>query len=219
VNNFEIAILRMLVKTQKPVSIPYLVQGFPNNSEDFVLWAVGNLFKSGFILYPDNEKRNCIIYNRQKRKEILKIIDPLPALEAETGQSFSIHKQQAKPQLQPLLTTNRKAGSNNNNNNKRLYSLHRQSYAKIALAISILSIGSVIILGSTTPTSSVYRHFGLFGAYYHYSHSPYYNVGVYYDQFASYNVYSPKFLNTDETPAGSSVPLYLAHKSAENCNV
>jgi hypothetical protein len=217
VNNFEIAILRILVKMQKPVSIPYLVHGFPNNSEDFVLWAVGNLFKSGFILYPDNERRNCIIYNKQKRKEILKIIDPLPALEAEKGQSFSIHEQQTKPQMQPLLATNRKADSNNN---KRLYSLHSQSYyAKIALAISILSIGSVIILGSTTSTSSVYRHFGLFGAYYHHNHSPYYNVGVYYDQFASYSVYSPKFLKTDETPAGNSVLLYLPHKSAENCNV
>ena len=215
-NNFEIAILRILVKMQKPVSIPYLVQGFPNNSEDFVLWAVGNLFKSGFILYPDSEKRNCIIYNKQKRREILKIIDPLPALEAEKGQSFSIYKQQTKPQIQPLLPTNIKADSNN----KRLYSLHSQSYyAKIALAISILSIGSVIILGSTTSTSSVYRHFGLFGAYYHHNHSPYYNVGVYYDQFASYSVYSPKFLKTDETPAGNSVLLYLPHKSAENCNV
>src|SRR5919106_4346130 len=145
----------MLVKMQKPVSIPYLVQGFPNNSEDFVLWAVGNLFRSGFILYLDNEKRNCIIYNKQKRNEILKIIDPLPASEAEKRQSFSIHKQQAKPHIQPLLTTNRKVDSNNN---KRLYSLHSQSYhAKIALAMSILSIGSVIILGSTIPTSSVYR--------------------------------------------------------------
>ena len=216
-NNFEIAILRMLVKMQKPVSIPYLIQGFPNNSEDFVLWAVGNLFKSGFILYPDNEKRNCIIYNRQKRKEILKIIDPLPALEAETGQSFSIPERQAKLQHQPLITTNRNGGSNNN---RRLYCLHGQRYyAKIALAISILSIGSVIVLGSTTPTSSVYRHFGLFGAYYHHNYSPSYNVGMYYDQFASYSVYSPKFLKTDDTTAGSSVLLYLPHKSAENCNV
>ncbi|MFL6317736.1 MAG: hypothetical protein ACJ73C_13520, partial [Nitrososphaeraceae archaeon] len=106
------------------------------------------------------------------------------------------------------------------NNNKRLYSLHRQIYhAKIALAVSILSIGSVIILGSTTPTSSVYRHFGLIGAYYHHNYSPYYNVGVYYDQFASYSVYSPKFLKTDETTADNSVLLYLPHKSAENCNV
>ena len=206
-NNFEIAILRMLVKMQKPVSILYLVRGFPNDSEDFVLWAVGNLLKSGFILYPDNEKRNCIIYNKQKRKEILKIIDPLPASEAEIGQSLSIHKQQAKPQQQPALTTNRKVGSNN----KRLYSLHRQSYhARIALTISILSIGSVIILGSTTPTSSVYQHFGLFGASYRHSYSP---VVVYYDQFG---VYSPK---TDETNAGNRVLLYLPHKSVENCNV
>ena len=209
-NNFEIAILRMLVKMQKPVSILYLVQGFPNDSEDFVLWAVGNLLKSGFILYPDNEKRNYVIYNKQKRKEILKIIDPLPASEAEIGQSLSIHKQQ------PLLATNRKAGSNN----KRLYSLHRQSYhATIALTISILSIGSVIILGSTTPTSSVYQHFGLLGAYYRHNYSPYYNLGVYYDQFGSYSVYSPKFLKTDETTAGNIVLLYLPHKSVENCNV
>ena len=206
----------MLVKMQKPVSIIYLVQGFPNDSEDFVLWAVGNLLKSGFILYPDNENRNYVLYNKQKRKEILKIIDPLPASEAEIGQPLSIHKQQAKPQQQPLLATNRKAGSNN----KRLYSSHRQSYhATIALTISILSIGSVIILGSTTPTSSVYQHFGLLGAYYRHNYFPYYNLGVYYEQFGSYSVYSPKFLKTDGTTAGNIVLLYLPHKSVENCNV
>lgn len=216
-NNFEIAILRMLIKMQKPVSISYLVQGFPNNSEDFVLWAVGNLLKSGFVLYPNSEKRNCIIYNKQKRKEILKIIDPLPASEVETGQSFSINEQQAKPQQQPLLTTNRKGGTNYN---KRLCSLHRQSYyARVALAISILSIGSVIILGNTTPTSSVYRHFGLFNAYYHHDYFPLYNVEVYYDHFASSSVYSANLLKTHQAIAGTTVLLYLPHESAENCNV
>jgi hypothetical protein len=217
VNNFEIAILRKLVKMQKPVSLSYLVQGFPNNSEDFVLWAVGNLLKSGFVLYPYSEKRNCIIYNKRKRKEILKILDPLPTLEVETGQSFSIREQHAKPQQLPLLTNNRKGSTNYN---ERLYSLHRQShYARIVLAISVLSIGSVIILGSTTPTSSVYPHFGLFSAYYHHNYSPLYNVRVYYDQFAGYGVYSAKLLKTDHPTESNTVFLYLPHESAKNCNV
>src|SRR5918912_4424374 len=141
VNSFEIAILRILVKMQKPVSIPFLVEGFPNNSEDFVLWAIGNLLKSGFISYLVNQKRDCIIYNKAKRKEILKIIDPLPDLGTDTEGLSSIPNQELNEQ-KPILATDRKISSSN----RRLYSLHKQHYrAKIALTISILSIGSVII--------------------------------------------------------------------------
>jgi hypothetical protein len=215
VNSFEIAILRILVKMQKPVSIPFLVEGFPNNSEDFVLWAIGNLLKSGFISYLDNQKRDCIIYNKQRRKEILKIIDPLPDLETEPGQLFSIPKQELKEQ-KPVLTTDRRRGTSN----KRLYSLHKHPYhTRIALAISILSIGSVIILGSMTPTSSIYRHLGLLGAYYHHNYYPSYNMAVYYDQLGNHSLYNPKFLKTEEITSGNSILLYLPHESSQSCNV
>ena len=215
VNSFEVAILRMLVKMQKPVSIPYLVEGFPNNSEGFVLWAIGNLLNSGFISYPYNEKRDYIIYNKDKRKEILKIIDPLPDQETETGQLSSVPKQEVKQQ--PVLTTERKK----NSNEKRWYYMHKlHCPAKIVLGMSILFIGIVIIFGSTTPTSNVYRHFGLFGAYYyHHNYYPFYSMGIYYDPLTNHSFYNPQYLKTDETTVGNSMLLYLPHKSSNNCNV
>jgi len=218
VNNFEIAILRMLIKMQKPVSIPYLVEGFPNNSEDFVLWAIDNLLKSGFISYLDNQERNCIMYNKQKRKEILKIIDPLPDLGTERGQFYSIPENELKEQ-KPVLTVDIKKG--NDNNKKQLYRLQkRRYYVRIALSISLLSIGSVIILGSMTPTSSIYRHFSLLSAYYHHDYYPAYNIAVFYGQFTnhSHSLYNTKFLKTEEIAPDNNVLLYLT-QSSQKCNV
>ena len=213
-NSFEIAILRMLVKMQKPVSIAYLVEGFPNNSEDFVLWAIANLLKSGFISYSYNEKRDYIIYNKEKRKEILKIIDPLPDLGIEQEHLFSVPKQEVKQQ--PILTTDRKK----NSNNKSWYYMHKQHYpAKIGLGMSILAIVVVIIFGSTTPTSNVYRHFGLFDAYYYHNYNPSYSMGVYYDPLTNHSFFNSQYLKTDESPAGNSMLLYIPHKSSNNCNV
>jgi hypothetical protein len=219
VNNFEIAILRMLIKMQKPVSIPYLVEGFPNNSEDFVLWAIDNLLKSGFISYLDNQGRNCIMYNKQKRKEILKIIDPLPDLGTERGQFYSMPEHELKEQ-KPVLTADTKKG--NDNNKKQLYRLQKHRYyVRIALTISILSIGSVIILGSMTPTSSIYRHFGLLSAYYyHHNYYPAYNIAVFYGQLAnhSHSLYNTKFLKAEEITPDNNVILYLT-QSLQKCNV
>ena len=218
-NSFEIAILRMLVKMQKPVSIPYLAEGFPNNSEDFVLWAIDNLLKSGFISYLDNQKRDRIMYNKQKRKEILKIIDPLPDLGAERGQFYSIPERELKEQ-KPVLTTDRKKG---NDNNKELYCLQKQRYhVRIALAASLLSIGSLIILGSMTPTSSIYRHFGLLSAYYyHHDYYPSYNVAVFYGQLAnhSHSLSNTKFLKTEEIAPDNNVLLLYLAQSSQKCNV
>ena len=217
-NCFETAILRMLVKMQNPVSIPYLVEGFPNNSEDFVLWAIDNLFKSGFISYIDNQKRDRIMYNKQKRKEILKIIDPLPDLGRERGQFYSIPEHELKEQ-QPVLTTERKKG---NDNNKESYCLQKQRYhVRIALAISLLSIGSMIILSSMTPTSSIHRHFGLLSAYYyHHDYYPSYSVAVFYGQLVnhSHSLYNTKFLKTEEIVPDNNVLLYLT-QSSQKCNV
>ena len=217
-NSFEIVILRMLVKMQKPVSISYLVEGFPNNSEDFVLWAIDNLLKLGFISYLDNQKRDRIMYNKQKRKEILKIIDPLPDLGTEKGQFYTTPEHELKEQ-KPILTTNRKKG---NDNNKELYCLQEHRYhVRIALVISLISIGSVIIFGSMTSTSSIYQHFGLLSAYYyHHDYYPSYNVAVFYGQLTnhSHSLYNTKFSKTEEIAPDNNVLLYLT-QSSQKCNV
>ena len=216
-NSFEIAILRMLVKMQKPVSIPYLVEGFPNNSEDFVLWAIASLLKSGFISYPYSGKRDYLVYNKEKRKDILKIIDPLPELETEAGKLLSIPKQQVnKQQRQPISTTVRKS----NSDNTRWYYIQKQHYpAKVALGISIVAIGIVIMFSSTAPTSNVYRHFGLLGAhYYHHNYYPFNSVG-FNPSTNNTTIYYAQYLKIEDTTAGSSMLFYLPYKSLSKCNV
>ena len=80
-NRFEIATLRILFKTQNPIPISRLVDGFPSDYEDSVLEAITNLFTLGYILYPDVEKPGSVTYNKVKGSEILKIMNPpLPEL-------------------------------------------------------------------------------------------------------------------------------------------
>jgi hypothetical protein len=158
------------------------------------------------------------MYTKQKRKEILKIVDPLPDLGAERGQFYSIPEQELKEQKH-VLTTDGKKG---NDSNKELYCLQKHRYhVRIALTISLLSIGSVIILGSMTPTSSIYRHFSLLSAYYyHHDYYPSYNIAVFYGQLEnhSYSIYNTKPLKTEEIAPDNNVLLYLT-QSLQNCNV
>ena len=216
-NSFELAILRILVKIQKPVSIPYLVQGFPNNSEDFVLRAITSLLNLGFISYSYGEKIDYLMYKKEKRKEILKIIDPLPELETETCELFPIPIAQIRPQQrQPIPLPYTPRGYNN----RRHWLREQRSDTKIAIGTSILALGLVIMLGSTPPTSNVYRNFGLVGAhYYHHDYFPLYNVGVYYNQLTNSTLYIAQNLSTEETRTGTSILLYLPHKSLDKCNV
>ena len=92
-NRFEIAILRIVFKNQNPVSISSIVKGFPSGSEDSVLEAVSNLFELSYVFYLDPERLGKVTYNRAKRGEILKIIDPplfeLPDPKAAVNQAAS----------------------------------------------------------------------------------------------------------------------------------
>ena len=79
-NTFEIAILRILIKKNRhPIPIHSLIEGFPDGSENHVVFAISNLKNSRFVSvltgYPKEEE--YIIFNLDKKDEILKIIDPL----------------------------------------------------------------------------------------------------------------------------------------------
>jgi hypothetical protein len=79
-NSYEIAILRILVKKNlQPIAIHNLIEGFPDGSEDKVNDAISNLENSELIRilsgFPVEEK--YVIYNQDKKQDILKIIDPL----------------------------------------------------------------------------------------------------------------------------------------------
>ena len=79
-NRFEISILRILAKKQNAIRISSLIEGFPDYYIDSVLQAISNLNYQGYISFfnDNNSSEVRVLLNKDKRKEVLKIIDPLP---------------------------------------------------------------------------------------------------------------------------------------------
>jgi hypothetical protein len=75
VNTFEVAVLRILIKRQQPLKLSILVRGFPDDGEDSVLSAVSTLRLHGYIMISDYQPNGYVSINRERRKEILKIVD------------------------------------------------------------------------------------------------------------------------------------------------
>jgi hypothetical protein len=88
VDIYEIAVLRILVKKHNPMKVSNLVNGFPDNSEDNVLQAVSNLHFLGYISIYDSFPQH-ISLTKDMRKEVLKIVDPIPNTDRQTKQYFS----------------------------------------------------------------------------------------------------------------------------------
>ena len=74
-NIFEIAVLRVLIKRQQPMKLSILVSGFPDDSEDNVLSAISSLKLRGYLVFDDYQPNGYISINRERRKEILQIVD------------------------------------------------------------------------------------------------------------------------------------------------
>jgi hypothetical protein len=74
-NVFEIAVLRVLIKRQQPMKLSILVSGFPDDSEDNVLSAISSLKLRGYLVFDDYQPNGYISINRERRKEILQIVD------------------------------------------------------------------------------------------------------------------------------------------------
>lgn len=74
-NTFEVAVLRVLIKRQQPLKLSTLVSGFPNDSEDNVLSAVSSLKLQGYLVLDDYQPNGYVSINRERRKEILQIVD------------------------------------------------------------------------------------------------------------------------------------------------
>ena len=74
-NTFEVAVLRVLIKRQQPLKLSTLVSGFPDDSEDNVLSAVSSLKLQGYLLLDDYQPNGYVSVNRERRKEILQIVD------------------------------------------------------------------------------------------------------------------------------------------------
>ena len=206
-NNFEIAVMRILIKRHKPVSISYITEGFPDDSEDFVLEAIGNLFKSGYILYPYLEKKDHITYNNEKRKEIVKILDPFPHIVLDTGELPDNNQK-----MKHALSVNEKKTSNNPQWQHHI-SIHRHG-SKIALVISVLVIGIVSIFSSTISTADVYQNIVLLGS--HYNHNVPHATGVFVKLRGNHVLYNPQVWSTE---AYTNTKVLLLSDSVQNCNV
>lgn len=75
-NSFEVAVLRILVKRQQqPLKLSSLVSGFPDDCEDSVLSAISSLRLQGYILLDDYQPNGYVSINRERRKEILHIVN------------------------------------------------------------------------------------------------------------------------------------------------
>lgn len=74
-NTFEVAILRILIKRQRPIKLSTLVSGFPDDCEDGVLSAISELKADGYIHIDDYRPNGYISINSERRKEALQIVD------------------------------------------------------------------------------------------------------------------------------------------------
>jgi hypothetical protein len=75
VNTFEVAVLRVLIKRQQPLKLSTLINGFPDDAEDNVLSAVSSLKHCGYLVLDDYQPNGYVSVNRERRKEILQIVD------------------------------------------------------------------------------------------------------------------------------------------------
>jgi hypothetical protein len=140
VNTFEVAVLRVLIKRQQPLKLSTLVSGFPDDCEDSVLSAVSSLELHGYVLLDDYQPNGYVSINRERRKEVLHIVDS------------DIYSHQLEAQ-----NTVEKSGSP---------SEEKKGFAKVAarypisqgiraIAISsLLVFGLISVLGISTPTTS-----------------------------------------------------------------
>jgi hypothetical protein len=153
VNTFEVAVLRILIKRQQPLKLSTLVSGFPDDCEDNVLSAVSSLKLHGFVALDDYQPNGDVSINRERRKEILQIVD---------SDIYSHDIVQA-----PHTNEN----SNNDSNSIResflhIITRHQNSQVIRAMAISsLLIVGIISAIGISMPATSPDTEFV---AYYQY---------------------------------------------------
>lgn len=133
--------LRILIKRQQPLKLSTLVSGFPDDCEDSVLSAISSLRLHRYILLDDYQLNGYISINRERRKEILQIVDSniyLHKLEApHTIENYNSIPIKEKKSFGQIITR---------------YPIS-QTIRTIAVS-SLIIVGLVIALGSSMPTTS-----------------------------------------------------------------
>jgi hypothetical protein len=140
VDTFEVAVLRVLIKRQQPLKLSTLVSGFPDDSEDNVLSAVSNLKFQGYLVLDDYQPNGYVSINRERRKEILQIVDS--DIRLHKFQSPHVKEKDGVPipgKKSPLQVTAR----------------HLNTRGIRAVAVSsLLIIGLVSAIGFSLPTAT-----------------------------------------------------------------
>ncbi len=101
---FELAILRILVKRQNAIRISLLIDGFPDNSRADVLLAISRLNNLGFIILSNHYPDEDICLRKDKKKDVLAMMDPLTYLPDRPDEDQKSHHPGKKSEriLNPL---------------------------------------------------------------------------------------------------------------------
>lgn len=188
-NKFEISILRILAKKHNPMRISSLIEGFPDYHIDNILLAILNLSYQGYILFSDhnNTPEVRIFLNNDRRKEVLKIIDPLPSsrsiveanilMDAERAKNtdnnnnnFYYQNSNSKNSLNKYSNTKNKKSMNRfleaiknkllSDNNQQEYTSKDKTSNVQPLILKSLATLSLIVLGFMMSTLSVVEFVG-----------------------------------------------------------
>jgi hypothetical protein len=135
---FEVAVLRVLIKRQQPLKLSTLVSGFPDDAEDDVLSAVSALKLCGYLVLDDYQPNGYVSVNRERRKEILRIV------------GSDIHSDKFEgpytKEEDSILVPGKKSPP------PRIVSRHKISPGNKAIAISsLLIVGLVSTIGISIP--------------------------------------------------------------------
>lgn len=75
-NDYEIAILRILVKRGDMMKVQEVIDGFPDNSKDDVALAISKLIAEGYVSQTEVLPNSFLAVKKEKRKEVLRLVSP-----------------------------------------------------------------------------------------------------------------------------------------------
>jgi hypothetical protein len=78
-NQYELAILRILLKSSAPLSKSKVINGFPDDSSDFVLSAISDLKQENFIVANyEGSSNETLELAKERKKDVLALIRSEP---------------------------------------------------------------------------------------------------------------------------------------------
>lgn len=201
VDRVELAILRILFKKQNPTRTCSLIEGFPDDSKANVLLAISTLNNLGYISLSGHYPYEYILLNKDRRKEIIRILDPsvqLPySLHELTIQNVTLNKEMiyhAQASKSFKITTTKKEGERNTGSH----------FGYVLAATFIFIFGFMSIIGLALPANNFdNQNFGSPSLLYpHISQKHFFSNG---DYLNSYHWHSDKMNNN-----GLSATHYLS---------